>query len=105
MSHKVTNANRADWIKTWIKALRSGEWKQSRMRYHGRNGGHCCLGVAQIVLGLPKEESASRLRTWLNLTYENEINYLIKLNDNSHRNFAYIADKIEEKILPRFLTK
>jgi hypothetical protein len=56
--------------------------------------------VGQIALGLPKIESPSHLRQALELKFD-DIQYLIRLNDDGHRNFAYIADRIEKK----FLTK
>ncbi len=101
----MTRAERVEKFRVWLKALRSGKYKQSRGEYHGRNGGHCCLGVAQIVLGLPLVENSRELSRVLCLDRIEETNYLICLNDNGHRNFAYIADRIEKKILPRFLTK
>ena len=35
--------------KIWVKALRSGEYKQTKKRLCDRNG-YCCLGVAYDVL-------------------------------------------------------
>ena len=106
----MTRAERVEKYRIWLKALRSGKFKQSRGCYHGKKGGHCCLGVGQIVLGLPKEETSKRLGEVLGLTWKPKdvscgLQYLINLNDDGHRNFKYIAAKIEEKILPRFLTK
>ena len=41
-----------DFKKRWVEALRSGEYKQCRGKLHGDDGGHCCLGVADIVFDL-----------------------------------------------------
>ena len=41
-------------LKKWIKALRSGEYKQSTKRLQ-TDRGYCCLGVACKVL-IPKEK-------------------------------------------------
>lgn len=100
-SGMTDNAKR---IKNWIRALRSGKYRQSRLKFHGAKGGHCCLGVAQIVERLEKYEDSKTVKNRYCLTYS-EINKLIKLNDNDHRSFAYIADHIQKNILPRFLTK
>ena len=99
MTSKVVLAEK---IRVWIKALRIGGFKQSRRNYHGSHGGHCCLGVGQIVCGLELKESPKNLKAHLGLT-DKEINKLIRYNDNGHRNFAYIADRIEKTILPRFV--
>lgn len=98
------NKTYARRLRAWIMALRSGKFRQTRLRYHGTKGGHCCLGVAQIVGGLPKEEYSSNVKPYYGLGDE-ETNKLIGLNDHDHRSFDYIADRIEKKILPRFLTK
>lgn len=90
-------------LRAWIMALRSGKFRQSRLRYHGTKDGHCCLGVAQIVGGLPNEESGRKILPYYGLE-DKEALKLIGLNDAGHRSFAYIADQIEKKILPRFLT-
>lgn len=39
----------------WIKALRSGRYKQGRMYLRTGNEEHCCLGVACRVLRIPSE--------------------------------------------------
>lgn len=97
----MTNAAK---IQIWLKGLRFGGYKQSRNAYHGRNGGHCCLGVGQIVCNLPLKESARDLKNHLRLE-DSDIKKLIALNDDGHRSFSYIANHIEKNILPRFLTK
>jgi hypothetical protein len=47
---------------SWIKALRSGEYKQCTSALHqdeSQGGGHCCLGVLCEVAGLFKHKSLS----------------------------------------------
>jgi hypothetical protein len=41
-----------NWVK-WLDALISGEYKKGVNTLHTHDGRHCCLGVAQICLGLP----------------------------------------------------
>ena len=40
----------------WITALRSGDYKQC-IAYLRRDGGHCCLGVAEDALFLKREKA------------------------------------------------
>jgi len=52
---KLTNED-IEQIKTWIAALRSGEYKQSKHRLETQ-GGYCCLGVAcKVVIPIDKLE-------------------------------------------------
>lgn len=47
----------------WIKALRSGEYRQGVGRLALRKDGqtsYCCLGVACVVLGIPGEPQSNR---------------------------------------------
>jgi hypothetical protein len=101
MTRKSIYAGR---IMDWVYELRTGFYKQSRGRYHGSRGGHCCLGVGQIVCALPLKETHVALKKYLGLEAK-DIDKLIALNDGGHRSFTYIANYIEKKILPRFLTK
>jgi hypothetical protein len=48
----MTTASKTE-IETWVKALRSGEYKQSHSKLQNRDG-HCCLGVA-CELFIPKD--------------------------------------------------
>lgn len=38
----------------WLKALRSGQYKQTKAALHDRLGRMCCLGVICDVMGAPK---------------------------------------------------
>ena len=100
--------------KIWVKALRSGEYKQTKKRLCDRNG-YCCLGVAYDVLcdgdwssrnvdgkawGIQDESGyisygmpeAKVLNEWgLSIT---DAKTLAKLNDEGWT-FEQIADEIE----------
>ncbi len=44
---RVTKKQREQLRKNWVKALRSGKYKQTKgVLCNARTGGHCCLGVA-----------------------------------------------------------
>ena len=54
----------------WVKALRSGEYMQTKRRLSDGAGGHCCLGVLCEVKGLPKKTINDRFsETGLWVTY------------------------------------
>jgi hypothetical protein len=40
----------------WVKALRSGRYKQANSVLLDRDGAYCCLGVLAKIQGVPKEE-------------------------------------------------
>ena len=116
-------------IQAWIKALRSGEYKQTAQCLKNQYG-YCCLGVAADLL---VKESAgvcfwelAPLQTdyifqdpssnELDATHdsmlpddtaakfglrEGEQDLLAGMNDSSRNTFLEIADYIEENILPR----
>ena len=86
----------------WTAALRSGKFKQCTNTLH-RNGGHCCLGVAEIVLGLKSEDSKVlegedfpeiiRGKAGKNP----HVADLTEMNDNG-KTFSEIADYIEANL-------
>lgn len=87
----------------WIKALRSGEYKQceGRLRKGNQNGStFCCLGIAEKVIGLPRENFGE-----LDIKHIEDLDHLqqsrlIKMNDGG-KSFSYIAGYIERYILPK----
>lgn len=101
----------------WLKALRSGEYKQANNRLCNRLGEMCCLGVlydsaidGEWVQGLtgwlipgPTLEKHNgfalprRIRDKIGLDHSDEAQ-LIRMNDNQRRNFAYIANWIETNL-------
>lgn len=108
-------------FRTWIKALRSGEYSQGKKLLQGSEG-YCCLGVACKVLiefprlrddgtlagASPKQQDGSP--RWLKginddvnnrgLTNINgDPNTLMYLNDVEEWSFNQIADLLEEHYL------
>lgn len=99
----------------WIRALRSGRYKQARRKLRGDNG-YCCLGVLCDISGkgnwrelntgcwvydyrglsssaYPCEE----IRKSIGLRSV-EMEELISMNDSEKTNFDTIADWIENRI-------
>lgn len=110
--------------KKWVKALRSGKFKQARHTLGNQDRGYCCLGVACSIAGvtdkqmagkgmpysltkkLQKELLASGFPKTL-LSNNSTINQLVELNDNgvtdSHgrersKTFKGIATWIEKNL-------
>ena len=101
--------------KKWIKALRSGKFKQTR-GYLKNSKGHCCLGVACEIfkkeLDLTVSEGVgctafNNRRTSLPLEVGIHLSMmgdslvegsskLVELNDDAHYRFKRIADYIEK---------
>lgn len=107
----------------WVKALRSGDFKQIQNSLKFQEGGktrYCCLGVACKINNI-EEDSDSFIfedgprrfmpnELWFKKTFEfdsthnfnwrPEINSsLQQLNDNSHLSFLKIAEIIEKEFL------
>jgi hypothetical protein len=102
--------------KEWLKALRSGRYKQTKEELCNENtGGYCFLGVAARVCGIPKKkligigdlEDADylhsvtknmRLRNGLGAFKVIRLNTpsLICMNDSDELSFDEIADYIEQ---------
>jgi hypothetical protein len=106
--------------KEWLKALRSGRYKQATSALCNNDGAYCCLGVAARVCGIPKAKligvgdlgdrdylekakNALRLRDSSgrlvkpHKTHEfSEYTHLTSLNDNAKLSFKEIADLIEK---------
>ena len=86
----------------WVKALRSGEYTQTKGCLYNGVSGYCCLGVLCDIMKVsnfgPKIEDNSFLPTslakkvGLSLDRQRELS---KLNDCG-KDFNYIADYIEE---------
>ncbi len=107
--------------KKWIKALRSGEFKQTKGTLNDENG-YCCLGVACSVYEketgktLPRDDKGyynggalpflrgkfDIVKEWLGLKddvgwLENDVRRsLVDINDLENTNFNSIADIIEK---------
>lgn len=96
-----------NWV-TWLKALASGEYEKTTNILHREVDGqerHCCLGVAQICLGLSctNENSDERLVPLLGFDgnegnfYKGEMsNCVTYLNDIDHKNDVDFANMHRE---------
>lgn len=93
----------------WVKALRSGKYKQGKGKLLGPNNRFCCLGVlcdvselgvwcdqhSYVFKGLPYSSSLpSAMATKVGLTDHQE-GKLVDLNDKAGKSFEYIAYYIE----------
>jgi hypothetical protein len=107
--------------KEWVKALRSGRYKQTTgVLCKLDSGGYCCLGVAARVCGIPKakivgihdlgdrdyleaaktklrlRDGSGRLSKAHQVSPYNVYTHLTGLNDNANLSFKEIADLIEK---------
>lgn len=86
----------------WLAALRSGEYKQCEGSLHS-DAGHCCLGVAEIVLGFESEDNEVLVGDYIpnaivGTAHDNKIvGILTNMNDNG-KSFLQIADWIEANL-------
>ena len=81
-----------NWV-TWLNALASGKYKKTIGSLHSTVDGeerHCCLGVAQLCLGLPKKEGGTDSRLVPLLGLNNIVGSaaqgksIVSLNDSHH---------------------
>lgn len=100
----------------WVKALRSGIYKQGQMRLRREVGvgelfshrgaqppkyEYCCLGVLCEVVGKPYTGSAGGLSWEVSDLAElpwNTQQHLVGINDSGKYSFSQIADWIEENL-------
>lgn len=93
----------------WLKALRSGEYRQARYGIGStRTKCLCCLGVGAYVANpsiklvstddAVEELSAHGLRGWRSGEYADAIQKLIEMNDDDGHTFPEIADYIETNL-------
>jgi hypothetical protein len=86
--------------RVWSEALRSGKYRQCSGKMI-RNDGFCCLGVAHEVLigpvGMEVKASYEAVDAILDLSEAAETEF-VALNDEDGKNFAEIADFIDERI-------
>lgn len=102
--------------KLWVKALRSGKFRQTIGTLRAKDGegyAYCCLGVLKAVRcaeeGIPFMSNRNKLldgptMAWAGLDHDDPIlsgptaqstQYASKLNDDD-KSFKYIADRIEK---------
>jgi hypothetical protein len=84
--------------KKWVKALRSGEYKQGR-GYLANKGKYCCLGVLAVAcLGVSKEDAFGVAYLWHDSELPMDVQRaLAKLNDERVP-FEVIAGFIQENL-------
>lgn len=90
----------------WVKALRSGNYKQTKGKLKSRNGGFCCIGVICDILGrrwewkdgdyvgnniIVNEET----KDFAGDIWGDVLQPLVQMNDDG-KSFSEIADYIEE---------
>jgi hypothetical protein len=101
----------------WVKALRSGKYKQGRVRLKNEDDTYCCLGVLCAIHPDVEEESLNSdegpLFVWNMQMLRNSLGgpflyhvglrdidqvALVKLNDIEEKDFLEIAQYIEENL-------
>lgn len=106
------NKNEKRALNKWIKALRSGEYKQTR-GFLEKNGGFCCAGVACKVF-IPKEkqlvnEKGELVGGWVDDDWKETrivnkiandmddryLTHIVDMNDHLKLTFDEIADILE----------
>lgn len=106
--------------KRWVKALRSGKYKQTKYILNNGNGEFCCLGVLceiaakdgvikprkkgnRVYYGRQFNVLPATVMKWAGvkdaegLVYSPAVESLTYLNDDENYDFNQIADVIEEK--------
>lgn len=106
--------------KAWVKALRSGDYKQGQNKLalrkpHGKTK-HCCLGVlCEITPGVKRRQQFDPYFGIYEIAFDGEYGYLppelreriglpgdeqehLTVLNDSGKTFAEIADYIEEKL-------
>lgn len=98
---------KASVAKRWVKALRSGKYKQGRGQLRSRDGRYCCLGVLCELSKLPYDggsdgippcpiaEWAGLRDRWGDLPDERSTP-LTNKNDSGHWSFNRIAGWIDK---------
>lgn len=104
----------------WLKALRSGEYKQGRELLKTKDGKYCCLGVLAEINGHLKENGCVLLEyvvehrpsqiytagildtdggSWRNDVQGTVLEQAMEMNDSFEHDFNSIADYIEENLV------
>ena len=116
MTRKIITRTRDEVYRLWIDALRSGKYPQTIYQLK-RDGKFCGLGVVCDLArkdggpewddGLYRDSDYQlpyQMSRFMGLT-QGDQNRLADLNDKSHATFAQIADYIEQRIMPKVLTR
>lgn len=104
----------------WLKALRSGKYKQTEGTLYDTAGGFCCLGVLEHValkgrveIESPDENEFEDFRTMPSKIFLDHYGFsggtsrdrlmgdLQQANDLEQKSFHEIADIIEERTVPK----
>ena len=82
----------------WLKALRSGKYRQSREFLRGKYG-YCCIGVLECVMGnkVGIGTQSTRLVPNTGLT-QRALEKLVGLNDKAKYSFKEIANWISKNL-------
>jgi hypothetical protein len=87
----------------WVKALRSGEYKQGEdLLYRSETDSYCCLGVLCKVAG--KDLYAENIPPqgygygWLDTILPTGVGIFTEMNDIQGKSFNEIADYIEANL-------
>lgn len=92
------------YMKKWVKALRSGKYKQGRSFLKREDGTYCCLGVLTEVCGEPLSPSreavlkeGTMVKSGIKTAHGRVEGYtaLDHQNDTQKKTFSQIADFIE----------
>lgn len=100
---EITEKLPAEFKAEWIKALRSGKYKQGR-GYLKIDGSYCCLGVSCIVAGIDPEiiEGSENPES----PYHNGYELISNLPERVQNNVPFILrDNNEESDIINTLTK
>lgn len=101
-------------LKDWIAALRSGDYKQTRLCLSDINGYYCSLGVACEVMHVPKIKCIYTYQYQISKDYFStkspgndwllekfgitECGILMMMNDSHQKSFNEIADYLETRL-------
>lgn len=114
---ELTPHKNAEAVKKWVKALRSGEYKQGKNYLKNIDRTFCCLGVACAIAkkegiidknfvlidkgDLSNNSELIKVKNWLGLrTGRGEFDKylsLVSLNDDKEFDFKMISDVIESR--------
>ena len=87
--------------KKWVKALRSGKYKQQREGFLKKDGAYCCLGVAcSIKVTKPFNNESMSLSGFTSCRFlpEDIQEKLQLMNDKKGKSFEQIANWIEKNL-------
>lgn len=99
-----------EFKRKWIKALRSGDYKQTTGGLYSKlENAYCCLGVACVINGINKRflknegtipaKFSSMPQILIESDTTNPVSdTLIQMNDSEKKTFSEIADHIQKNL-------